>query len=90
MLHLSNRHMELVSVAHAVASTLGLASLAKDEALPELAEDAYALTRQSRRRPQSRRPRNADRVRRFKAFKPADADSGCSSSRWLELMTTRP
>src|SRR5262249_6695482 len=40
-LHLSNRHMELMSVAHVVARAAGLVSLGKDEDPPEDAEDEY-------------------------------------------------
>jgi hypothetical protein len=41
VLHVSNRHMDLVSVAHSVANTSGLSSLDKDEELPDGAEDEY-------------------------------------------------
>ncbi len=40
-LHLSNRHMELMSVAHSVARSAGFASLGKDDDLPEEAVDRY-------------------------------------------------
>ena len=40
-LHLSNRHMELMSVGHVVAKSAGLVSLGKDDDLPEDAEDGY-------------------------------------------------
>ncbi len=41
VMHVSNRHMELVSVAHSVAKAAGLVSLDKDEELPDEAEADY-------------------------------------------------
>ncbi len=40
-MHLSNRHMDLLSVGHAVAKAAGLVSLGKEDDLPEKDIDAY-------------------------------------------------